>query len=71
MTPEMQHVWQVQVLGGPLTMDPTDQQVVEGAIMAQQDGQATVSPASALKCGPRDVESPFAGFRDFCPYSGD
>jgi hypothetical protein len=46
MTPEMMHVWQVPVPGGPLTMDPTDQQVVEAAIMAQQDGQAPVTPGA-------------------------
>jgi hypothetical protein len=46
MTPEMLHVWQVPVPGGPLTMDPTDQQVVEAAIMAQQDGQAPVTPGA-------------------------
>jgi hypothetical protein len=46
MTPEMLHVWQVPVPGGPLTMDPTDQQVVEAAIMAQQDGQAPVTPGT-------------------------
>jgi hypothetical protein len=46
MTPEMLHVWQVPVPGGPLTMDPTDQQIVEAAIMAQQDGQAPVSPGA-------------------------
>ena len=45
-TPEMLHVWQVPVPGGPLTMDPTDQQVVEAAIMAQQDGQAPVTPGA-------------------------
>jgi hypothetical protein len=45
-TPEMLHVWQVPVPGGPLTMDPTDQQVVEAAIMAQQDGQAPVTPGT-------------------------
>lgn len=46
MTPEMLHVWQVPVPGGPLTMDPTDEQVVEAAIMAQQDGQAPVTPGT-------------------------
>lgn len=45
-TPVMLHVWQVPVPGGPLTMDPTDQQVVEAAIMAQQDGQAPVTPGT-------------------------
>jgi hypothetical protein len=47
-TPEMLHVWQVPVPGGPLTMDPTDQQVVEAAIMAQQSGQAPVTPGAQL-----------------------
>jgi hypothetical protein len=45
-TPEMMHVWQVPVPGGPLTMDPTDQQIVEAAIMAQQQGQAPVTPGA-------------------------
>jgi hypothetical protein len=36
----MIHVWQVPVPGGPLAMDPTDLQVVQGAIMAQQAGLA-------------------------------
>jgi hypothetical protein len=48
LTPEMMHVWQVTVPGGPLTMDPTDQQVVEAAIMAQQDGQAPVTPGATV-----------------------
>jgi hypothetical protein len=47
-TPEMLHVWQVPVPGGPLTMDPTDRQVVEAAIMAQQAGQAPVTPGAQL-----------------------
>jgi hypothetical protein len=47
-TPEMLHVWQVPVPGGPLTMDPTDQQVVEAGIMAQQDGQAPVTPGAQV-----------------------
>ncbi len=42
-TPEMLHVWQVPVPGGPLAMDPTDQQVVESAIMAQPAGQVPAS----------------------------
>lgn len=45
-TPEMMHVWQVPVPGGPLTMDPTDQQIVEAAVMAQQEGQAPVTPGA-------------------------
>jgi hypothetical protein len=48
LTPEMLHVWQVLVPGGPLTMDPTDQQIVEAAIMAQQDGQAPVTPGAQV-----------------------
>ena len=39
-TPYMTHVWQVPVAGGPLAMDPSDLQVVEAAIMAQQEGLA-------------------------------
>jgi hypothetical protein len=46
VTPVMLHVWQVPVPGGPLTVDPTDQQVVEAAIMAQEDGQAPVTPGT-------------------------
>jgi hypothetical protein len=29
-------------------MDPTDEQVFEAAIMAQQDGRATITPGSQL-----------------------
>jgi hypothetical protein len=39
-TPSMTHVWQVPLPGGPLAMDPSDLEVVEGAIMAQQQGLA-------------------------------
>jgi hypothetical protein len=39
-TPMMTHVWQVPVAGGPLAIDPSDLQVVEAAIMAQQEGLA-------------------------------
>jgi hypothetical protein len=39
-TPMMTHVWQVPVAGGPLAMDPSDLQVVEAAVMAQQRGLA-------------------------------
>ncbi len=39
-TPMMTHVWQVPVSGGPLAIDPSDLQVVEAAIMAQQEGLA-------------------------------
>jgi hypothetical protein len=33
-TPEMLHVWQIPVPGGPLAMDPSDLEVVEAATMA-------------------------------------
>jgi hypothetical protein len=49
-TPFMTHFWQVPVAGGPLAIDPSDLQVVEAAIMAQQEGQApttTGTPPSA------------------------
>ncbi len=36
----MTHVWQVPVAGGPLAIDPSDLQVVEAAVMAQQQGLA-------------------------------
>ncbi len=39
-TPFMTHVWQVPVPGGPLAIDPSDLQVVQSAIMAQQQGLA-------------------------------
>jgi hypothetical protein len=39
-TPMMTHVWQVPVAGGPLAIDPSDLQVVQAAIMAQQQGLA-------------------------------
>ena len=39
-TPMMTHVWQVPVSGGPLAIDPSDLQVVQAAIMAQQEGLA-------------------------------
>lgn len=44
-TEYMTHLWQVPVSGGPLAIDPSDVQVVEAAIMAQQQGLApTTSP---------------------------
>jgi hypothetical protein len=43
-TPMMTHVWQVPVAGGPLAIDPSDLQVVQAAIMAQQEGLAPVTP---------------------------
>lgn len=43
-TPMMTHVWQVPVAGGPLAIDPSDLQVVEAAIMAQQEGLAPITP---------------------------
>ena len=51
MTPEMMHVWQVGVPGGPLAMDPTDEQIVESAIMAQMAGQAPVTPGMHAPTG--------------------
>jgi hypothetical protein len=39
-TPMMTHVWQVPVAGGPLAIDPSDLQVVQAAVMAQQQGLA-------------------------------
>jgi hypothetical protein len=50
-TPEMMHVWQVPVPGGPLAMDPTDEQIVEAAIMAQQSGQAPTTPGTVAPTG--------------------
>ncbi len=52
-TPFMTHVWQVPVAGGPLAIDPSDLQVVQAAIMAQQQGLAptttgTPPPATAV-----------------------
>ncbi len=44
-TPYMTHVWQVPVAGGPLAMDPSDLQVMQAAIMAQQEGLAPSTPA--------------------------
>ncbi|HUY85937.1 MAG TPA: hypothetical protein VMU77_02385, partial [Acidimicrobiales bacterium] len=49
-TPMMLHVWQVPVPGGPLALDPTDLQVMQSAVMAQQNGEApstTPVPASS------------------------
>jgi hypothetical protein len=42
-------VWQVPVAGGPLAIDPSDLQVVEAAIMAQQENLApTTVPIPSL-----------------------
>jgi hypothetical protein len=46
-TPMMTHVWQVPVAGGPLAIDPSDLQVVEAAIMAQQEGLAPTTATSS------------------------
>jgi hypothetical protein len=54
-TPEMMHVWQVPVPGGPLAMDPTDEQIVESAVMAQQEGQAPVAAGSQGATGSGSV----------------
>jgi hypothetical protein len=45
-TPMMTHVWQVPVAGGPLAIDPSDLQVVEAAIMAQQEGLAPTTAST-------------------------
>jgi hypothetical protein len=45
-TPFMAHVWQVPVPGGPLTLDPSDLQTVEAAVMAQQCGEAPYDPST-------------------------
>ncbi len=53
-TPFMTHVWQVPVAGGPLAIDPSDLQVVEAAIMAQQQGLAPTAsgaPPAATTVG--------------------
>jgi hypothetical protein len=50
-TPEMMHVWQVGVPGGPLAMDPTDEQIVESAITAQMTGQAPVAAGTQAPTG--------------------
>ena len=46
-TPMMTHVWQVPVAGGPLAIDPSDLQVVQAAIMAQQEGLAPTTAAAS------------------------
>ena len=43
VTGMMTHVWQVPVPGGPLALDPTDLQVVEAAVMAQDEGLAPIT----------------------------
>ncbi len=47
VTQEMLHVWQLPVPGGPLAMDPSDLQVVEAAMMAQQQGLAPLGAPGA------------------------
>ena len=42
----MTHVWQVPVAGGPLAIDPSTVQVMEAAIMAQQEGLAPVTSST-------------------------
>ncbi len=56
-TPMMTHVWQVPVAGGPLAIDPSDLQVVQAAIMAQQEGLAP-STASSGTSAPVAATSP-------------
>jgi hypothetical protein len=55
-TPVMTHVWQVPVPGGPLALDPSDLQVVEAAIQAQQEGLAPM--ASPGGSGPGAAPAP-------------
>lgn len=47
-TPYMTHVWQVPVAGGPLAIDPSDLQVMQAAIMAQEKGLAPVSSGQSV-----------------------
>jgi hypothetical protein len=42
----MTHVWQVEVPGGPLAIDPSDLQVMESAVQAQQQGLAPVTSST-------------------------
>lgn len=53
-TPFMTHVWQVPVAGGPLAIDPSDLQVVEAAIMAQQQGLAPTTTGRPPGSSPAD-----------------
>jgi hypothetical protein len=57
-TPFMTHVWQVPVAGGPLAIDPSDLQVVEAAIMAQQAGQAPTTTGSLPATDASTVSNP-------------
>jgi len=60
-TAYMTHVWQVQVSGGPLAIDPSDLQVVEAAIEAQQEGLAPeTSPSGAVSY--QQATSPVGAF---------
>lgn len=50
-TPYMTDVWQVPVSGSPLAIDPSDlqgMQVMQAAIMAQQQGLAPTTPVPAI-----------------------
>ncbi len=63
-TPYMLHVWQVPVPGGPLALDPSDLQVTQSAIMAQQSGEAPAlnpippSPSSGSLSEPTSTPNP-------------
>jgi hypothetical protein len=46
ITGMMTHVWQVPVPGGPLAIDPSDLEVVEAAVMAQDEGLAPTTAAN-------------------------
>jgi hypothetical protein len=48
LTPEMLHVWQVPVPGGPLTHGPDGPAGGRGGDHAQQDGQAPVTPGAQV-----------------------
>ena len=56
-TPMMTHVWQVPVPGGPLAIDPSDLQVVQAAIMAQEQGLAPAANPIPVKYTSQIVSS--------------
>ncbi len=56
-TPMMTHVWQVPVPGGPLAIDPSDLQVVQAAIMAQEQGLAPAANPIPVKYTSQVVSS--------------
>jgi hypothetical protein len=56
-TPYMTHVWQVPVAGGPLAIDPSDLQVVQAAIMAQEQGLAPTTTGTLPPVDARTVSN--------------